>query len=75
MAARASRRPWTTTPPVVLEVEFHRREMREKALRANVGDATGERAVCYEADDVPTAAKQVWRGLEAALLEDSSWLA
>lgn len=73
--ARAGRRPWTTTPPVVMEVEFHRREMREKALRANVGSAEGERAVRYEADDVPTAAKHVWRGLEAALLEDGSWLA
>ena len=73
--AREGRRPWTTTPPVVMEVEFHRREMREKALRANVGEATGERCVRYEAGDVPTAAKHVWRGLEAALLEDSSWLA
>ena len=75
VAARAKRAPWTTTPPVVMEVEFHRREMREKALRANVGEASGERGVRYEAPDVPTAAKHVWRGLEAALLEDSSWLA
>lgn len=75
VGARASRKPWTTTSPVVMEVEFHRREMREKALRANVGEATGERCVRYEAPDVPTAAKHVWRGLEAALLEDSSWLA
>ena len=48
--ARArSAAPWTTTPPVVMEVEFHRREMREKALRANVGESSGERAVRYEA--------------------------
>lgn len=75
VAARAQRAPWVTTPPVVMEVEFHRREMREKALRANVGEASGERGVRYEAPDVPTAAKHVWRGLEAALLEDSTWLA
>lgn len=75
VAARDERSPWTTTAPVVMDVEFHRREMREKALRANVGEAVGERAVRYEAVDVPTAAMRVWRGLEAALLEDSSWLA
>jgi len=72
--ARSTREPWTTTPPVTIEVAFHRREMAKRALHAAVGEASGERAVRYVADDVPTAARRVWRGLEAALREDSKWL-
>lgn len=72
--ARAGRRPWTTRPPVEIEVEFHRREMARRALETGDGAPTGERAVRYVAADVPEAVRAVWRGLEMALREDAGFL-
>jgi D-amino peptidase len=71
---RARRRPWTTSPPVRMEVEFHRREMALRALDTGLGRASGDCAVLYEGRDVPSTAAAVWRGLEEALREDGSFL-
>lgn len=73
---RAKRKPWTTKGPVRMDVEFHRREMAARALDTGLGvpDPKNDRVVRYEAADVPTAAAQVWRGLEEALREDGSFL-
>ena len=71
---RASRKPWKTTSPIRMEVEFHRREMALRALDTGLGKPSGDCSVLYEAPDVPTAAAHVWRGLEEALREDGSFL-
>jgi D-amino peptidase len=71
---RARRRPFTTTPPVVLEVEFHRREMATRALDTGLGTLVGDRCVRYTGPDVPSASADLWRGLEEALREDGSFL-
>ncbi len=71
---RARRRPWTTSSPVVMEVEFHRREMALRALDNGLGHALGECGVRYEGKDVPSAAADLWRGLEEAMREDGSFL-
>lgn len=71
---RGKRRPWTTSPPVSMEVEFHRREMAHRALDSGLGKASGERSVRYEGRDVPSVAIDLWRGLEQALREDGSFL-
>jgi D-amino peptidase len=72
--SRAKFAPITFDSPVTLEVDFHRREMAERALEVNVGERAGDRTVRYVAADVPTACAQVWRGLEEALREDGSFL-
>ncbi|MHC5011264.1 MAG: M55 family metallopeptidase [Planctomycetota bacterium] len=72
--ARETRTPWKTTPPVEMEVVFHRREMATRALATQEGEPRGERGVRYRAPDVPSAARQVWRGLEMALREDAGFL-
>lgn len=74
LAGRTNRKPLVFPSPVTLDVDFHRREMAERALEVNVGERTGERTVRYVAADVPTACAQVWRGLEEALREDGSFL-
>ncbi len=71
---RAGRRPWTTSPPVTMEVEFHRREMALRALDTGLGRLAGERCVRYEGKDVPSTSADLWRGLEEALREDGSFL-
>jgi D-amino peptidase len=71
---RARRKPWTTSSPVTMEVEFHRREMAQRAMDNGLGERAGERCVRYRAADVPTAAAEVWRGLEQAMREDASFL-
>ena len=73
---RAKRKPWTTTPPVTMEVEFHRREMATRALDTGLGapHPKNDRCVVYKGPDVPTVAAHVWRGLEEAMREDGSFL-
>lgn len=71
---RHTRKPYRTGSPVTLELDFHRREMAERALEVNVGERIGERTVRYVAQDMPTAAAQLWRGLEEGLREDGSFL-
>jgi D-amino peptidase len=70
---RASRRP-TLVTPAVLEVDFHRREMADRAAEAGACERLGPRTLRYEGADVPAAASRVWRGLEQALREDASFL-
>lgn len=72
--ARARRRPWTTQGPVSMEVEFHRREMAQRALDTGLGALVGDRCVRYAGPDVPSASRDLWRGLEEALREDGSFL-
>lgn len=71
---RAKRKPWTTEGMVTMDVEFHRREMAQRALELGVGEKVGERCVRYSEKDAPTAAIHLWRGLEEALREDGSFL-
>ena len=73
---RAKRKPWTTTSPVTMEVEFHRREMATRALDNGLGalHAKNDRCVVYKGPDVPSVSAQVWRGLEEAMREDGSFL-
>jgi D-amino peptidase len=71
---RSRRRPWTTSPPVTMEVEFHRREMALRALDTGLGTLAGERCVRYVGKDVPSTSADLWRGLEEALREDGSFL-
>ncbi len=74
VSQRARRRPWTTSPPVTMEVEYHRREMALRALETGLGTLAGERCVRYSGPDVPAVAAEVWRGLEEAMREDGSFL-
>ncbi len=73
---RAKRKPWKTKSPVVMDVEFHRREFATRALDTGLGtlDPKNDRVVRYVAKTVPAAAAQVWRGLEEAMREDGSFL-
>ena len=71
---RGKRRPWTTSSPVTLEVDFHRREMAARALEVGVGERTGERTVKWTGVDVPSTVTLLWRGLEEALREDGAFL-
>ncbi len=71
---RAKRRPWTTTSPVTMDLEFHRREMAVRALDTGLGKLSGERGVRYAGKDVPSASADLWRGLEEAMREDGSFL-
>lgn len=71
---RARRKPWTTTGPVTMDVEFHRREMAQRALDTGLGACVGERCVRYTGKDVPSATMDLWRGLEEALREDGAFL-
>jgi D-amino peptidase len=71
---RSRRRPWTTTPPVTMDVEFHRREMALRALDTGLGTLVSDRCVRYVGPDVPAASRDLWRGLEEALREDGSFL-
>ena len=71
---RARRKPWTTTSPVTLDIDFHRREMAERALEVGHGERIGERTVRYVANDVPTATTWLWRGLEEGIREDGAFL-
>jgi D-amino peptidase len=71
---RAGRKPLLTTPPVTMEVDFHRREMALRALDTGLGAPVGDRCVRYVGPDVPSVSKDLWRGLEEALREDGSFL-
>jgi D-amino peptidase len=71
---RARRRPWAATPPIRMEVAFHRREMADRALETGEGRRVDDRTVAYEAADAPETARRLWRGLEMALRDDSSFL-
>ncbi len=71
---RHQRKPWTTRGPVAMDVEFHRREMAQRALDTGLGTAVGDRCVRYTGPDVPSASRDLWRGLEEALREDGSFL-
>ncbi len=67
--------PWKPGGAVELEVTFHRREMATRASEAGDSAPGGDdRTLRYEAADVPTAVKSLWRGLEMALREDAAFL-
>ena len=71
---RARRKPWKATPPITMDVEFHRREMATRALDTGLGSLVADRVVRYTGPDAPSVARDVWRGLEEALREDGSFL-
>jgi len=72
---RASIKPWTTEGPVTIDVHFHHRAMAQRALETKDGVlGNDDRHVRYEALDVPSTVRMVWRGLENALREDAAFL-
>jgi len=72
-ALERARDPVTMTRPVELELELHRREMRERGLALG-GEPTGERGIRFRGPDVVTVAEQAWRALVHVLSEESPWL-
>jgi len=70
---RAGRAPLGVRRPVVLELELHRTDLRERALERG-GEPLGARGLRFTGEDMTDAVRQVWRALENCLREDSSWL-
>jgi D-amino peptidase len=70
---RAARAPLRIDPPVRVEVDLHRGEMRDRAHELG-GEAIGARTLVHEGKDVLDVAKRVWRALEHTTREDSAWL-
>jgi D-amino peptidase len=70
----AARKPYVVSPPVTMDVDFHRREMAARALDTHLGSPVGDRCVRYTGPDVPSVARDLWCGLEEALREDGSFL-
>lgn len=72
---RASFVPFRAASPTVLDVEFHRREMAERAAEAGAAErGADDRSLRYVAQDMPTAVQRLWRGFEMALRQDASFL-
>ena len=72
---RSKRKPLHIDGPVRIEVDFHHRDMANRAAEA--GDCArddDDRRLIYAANDVPTAVRALWRGFEMALREDAAFL-
>ncbi|MHC4952478.1 MAG: M55 family metallopeptidase [Planctomycetota bacterium] len=72
-AMRAEREPLALQPPVRLDLDFHRREMRDRAQTA-AGAPDGERTLQFAGDSVVGVIEEVWRALTRALSEEGSFL-
>ena len=72
---RAARAPYRIVGDARFDVTFHHRDMAVRAREAG-GAAPGgdDRTLRYDAPDVPTAVRALWRGFEMALREDASFL-
>lgn len=70
---RLHRKPLATALPVVLDLEFHRGDARDRALELG-GDASGARGIRYTGATVPEAVMRLWRGLEESMREDGAFL-
>lgn len=67
--------PMKVGSPVTFELELHTRLMAEKGAAVEGVERTGERCIAATAPTAPEAAAAAWRAVEAALREDSPWLA
>ncbi len=65
--------PLVVERPVLLELEFHRREMRERAQELG-GETIDDRTLRYEAPDMLEGGRQVWGALAHTLREDAAFL-
>lgn len=73
LGARGGRTPLTIDPPVLLDLEFHRADARDRARELG-GESQGARGIRYSAATVPAAVTALWRGLEEAMREDGAFL-
>ncbi|MHC4549577.1 MAG: M55 family metallopeptidase [Planctomycetota bacterium] len=70
---RSRRPPLRIEPPIEIELEYHRTDMRERGLELG-GEALGARGIHFAGDDLVAVQKQVWRALAHTLREESSFL-
>jgi D-amino peptidase len=72
-AMRSHRKPLVVGDPVELQLDFHRREMRDQAAEL-AGTRLGERTLRFEAESVVEAVEPLWRALSHALRDEGSFL-
>lgn len=72
-AMGSDRAPFTTSAPVEIELDFHRREMRDQGAQL-AGEVRGERTLAFVGDTVVDAVEQLWLALSHALREEGSFL-
>ncbi len=68
-------KPYAVKPPVVAELEVHRRDMADRMLVAAPGlERIGERRVRIAAGSAPDAISTLWRAITEAFHEPAAWL-
>ena len=68
-----AREPYRIASPVVIELEYHHVDMRERGLELG-GEPAGPRTIRFTGEDAPGTVRQVWRALAHTLREDSAFL-
>ena len=69
----SGRAPLPVDTPVVMELEYHKTDMRERGLELG-GEPNGPRGIRFAGEDVPSTVRQVWRALAHTLREESAFL-
>ena len=72
-AMKSDRAPLRVELPVTLELEFHRGDMRERALELG-GDPFDRRGIRYTGSNVIEAVESLWRALAHTLREEAAFL-
>ncbi|MHC4958047.1 MAG: M55 family metallopeptidase [Planctomycetota bacterium] len=72
-AMASKRAPLEVATPVVMELEYHRTDQRERGLELG-GEPSGPRGIRFEGADPVEAAKKTWAALAHTLREDSAFL-
>ena len=70
---QSGRAPLSVDTPVVIELEYHKTDMRERGLELG-GSPNGPRGIRFTDEDVPSTVRQVWRALAHTLREESAFL-
>lgn len=70
---RSRRPPLRMDPPVEIDLEYHRTDMRERGLELG-GEPLGTRGIRFVGEDLVDVQKRVWAALAHTLREESSWL-
>jgi D-amino peptidase len=73
-AMTARRDPLRVNDPVAIELEYHRRDMRDRGLELGGGRAMGPRGIRFEGADVVEVQHRVWAALAHTLREDAAFL-
>ena len=73
VAMATGRKPYRATTPVVIELEYHRTDMRARGLELG-GEPIGTRSIRFLEDDVPATVARVWAALAHTLREEASFL-